>query len=129
MKKLLISVILLLTAVILLVLLLIPSVILVLFIGITLINKKKAIPYYSNYIRQIAYSLDQLGNVLCKELFDLFLIKKESTNLFGNPDETISSVLGKNELGKNLTIIGKLLVWILNKLDYEHTKNAIEKDE
>lgn len=129
MKKLLISITLLLTAVILLVLLLIPSVILILFIGITLINKKKAIPYYSTYIRQIAYSLDQLGNVLCKELFDFFLIQKKSINLFGNPDETISSVLGKNELNKSLTIVGKALVWILNKLDYEHTKKAIEEDE
>ena len=129
MKKLLLNIILLIVAIILLVVLSIPSVILVLFVGITLIKKKKSLVYYSTYIRQIAYSLDQLGNVLCKELFDLCLIQKQSINLFGNPDETISSVLGKNELNKTLTIIGKILVWLLNKLDYEHTKKAIEEDE
>jgi hypothetical protein len=57
------------------------------------------------------------------------LINIKSEHLFGNPDETISSVLGKNELKHTLTKLGKLIVWILNKIDFNHTKNAIEEDE
>ncbi|MCF6349253.1 MAG: hypothetical protein L3J20_13320 [Flavobacteriaceae bacterium] len=41
-------------------------------------------------------SIDQMGNVAMQDLFnDIFTIKNGYQ--FGNEDETISSVLGKNE--------------------------------
>ena len=45
---------------------------------------------------------------------------------FGDEDETISSVLGKNKLTKTLTKTGKTLDWILEKLDRNHSIESIE---
>ncbi|WP_069677683.1 hypothetical protein [Formosa sp. Hel1_33_131] len=75
-----------------------------------------------------AISIDQLGNVVCKELFNDTLILHTGIP-FGNPDETISSVLGKNKKANTLSKGGKGLDWILNKLDPNHSINSIEIDE
>ena len=80
------------------------------------------------YFLTIAVSVDQTGNVFCKELFNDALIYPKGHS-FGNEDETISSVLGKNKLGNTLTWTGKILDWILNKLDQNHSINSIEEDE
>jgi len=79
------------------------------------------------YFYWIAYSIDQLGNVICMDFFNYILIEKRSQSKFGDPDETISSVLGKNERDLTLTRMGKGLSWILNKLDPNHTIDAIER--
>ena len=82
----------------------------------------------SNWFYAWAISIDQLGNVVCTELFnDALIIHTEIP--FGNPDETISSVLGKNKNANTLSKIGKGLDWILNKLDPNHSINSIEIDE
>lgn len=78
-----------------------------------------------DYFFLIALSLDQLGNVVMAELFNDILIKK-NRDLFGNPDETISSVLGKNQLNGTLKPLGKLLVNILNKIEKDHCIKSIE---
>ena len=80
------------------------------------------------YLRDVSISLDQHGNVICKYLFEYTLIKKDTIH-FGNPDETISSVLGKNKLANNLTWLGRGLDRILNKIDLNHSINSIEFDE
>tara|TARA_B110000967_G_scaffold209539_1_gene266150 strand:+ start:1476 stop:1862 length:387 start_codon:yes stop_codon:yes gene_type:complete len=93
--------------------------------------KKKAkngINNLSTWFYAWAISIDQLGNVVCKELFNDVLILHKGT-LFGNPDETISSVLGKNKVKNTLTKTGKALDWILNKLDPNHSIKSIEEDE
>ena len=46
-----------------------------------------------NYLFRIAKSIDQLGNVVCAELFDWMLVKKGKH--FGNEDETSIIVTGK----------------------------------
>ena len=81
----------------------------------------------SDYFYDIALSIDQLGNVTCKELFNDTLISHKSENKFGNPDETISSVLGKNKRDGTLTKAGKALDYILDKLDKDHTINSIDQ--
>ena len=81
-----------------------------------------------DYFFRIAISIDQLGNVVCGQLFNAILIKKDQDK-FGNPDETISSVLGKNKQVNNLTIAGKLLSFLLNTIQNSHVEKAIEKDE
>ena len=82
-------------------------------------------PNRNKYLYNICIGLDQLGNVICATLFNHLLIKKDSP-AFGNPDETISSVIGKNKLVNNLTILGKLLDLFLDLLDKNHTINSIE---
>jgi len=82
-----------------------------------------------NYFFKIAVSLDQLGNVICMENLNAWLITNKSKYFFGSPDETISSVLGKNKRAGTLTRFGWIVDRILNKLDDNHSINAIEEDE
>lgn len=70
------------------------------------------------YLVNILVSLDQTGNALCG----------------GDPDETISSHIGKvkRALGGEISWkrpICKLLDIILDKIDKNHSLDAIEEDE
>ena len=49
-----------------------------------------------------AMSIDRFANVNAAELFNDIFIKKGGYK-FGHPDETISSVIGKNQQNKTLT--------------------------
>jgi 8-oxo-dGTP diphosphatase len=82
-------------------------------------------PQRNEQAYQIAYSIDQLGNVVMKDAFNKWLIKDKGYK-FGNPDETVSSVLGKNKQAKTLTKSGKFLDKILNWLDNGHSVKSIE---
>jgi hypothetical protein len=82
----------------------------------------------NDYFYRIAYSIDQNGNVVCAAFFNAIFIKMGGV-AFGNPDETVSSVLGKNKERGTLTRTGRFLDRILEKLDNGHSLNAIERDE
>ena len=77
----------------------------------------------AKYLYHIALGIDQLGNVVCAKLFNIVLIRGHK---FGNPDETISSVIGKNKLSGTLTTAGKLLDKLLDAIDRNHSIKAIE---
>ena len=68
------------------------------------------------YFIDSAKSIDCFGNVNLKPLFDACLIKTNGYK-FGKNGETISSVLGKNQVKKTLTIIGWVIVYILWFID------------
>lgn len=81
------------------------------------------------YFGKVAYSFDQFMNVLLYPLLNLFL--SDGSYLFGHPDETISSVLGKNvKMGKcrGCYLICRLF---LHPIDKNHCtrKGVIEEDE
>jgi len=78
-----------------------------------------------DYFYVCAKAIDQLGNVMCQDMFNSILIKNDNQP-FGDEDETISSVLGKNHLTNNLTLTGRILVKILNTIDPNHVQDAIE---
>lgn len=73
----------------------------------------------------LAKSVDKFGNVICSELFNAALIKKNG-HQFGRIEETISMVLGYNLQEGTLTTRGKVLVFILTK---KHCLNAIKNDK
>jgi len=85
-------------------------------------------PKRGKYLYKIALGIDQLGNVVCARLFNFFLIDIEG-HQFGNEDETISSVLGKNKRTNTLTLFGIALDMFLEKIDKNHNLDAIEEDE
>ena len=76
----------------------------------------------------MAVAGDQFGNVACQALLNVTLIKKGGIK-FGNPDETVSGVLGKNKEWETLTGIGKFIAGVLNKIEKNHVEKAIEEDE
>jgi 8-oxo-dGTP diphosphatase len=73
----------------------------------------------------IATSIDASGNVVCKDLFNLILIKKGGY-AFGNRKETISSALGKNQRDNMLTGAGKAIAFVLDKIDKDHCLKSID---
>lgn len=47
---------------------------------------------------------------------------------FGNPKETISSVIGKNQRDNTLSIAGMILRVMLDKIDKNHCLKSINND-
>ena len=76
----------------------------------------------------LAYSIDQLGNVLASTLFNDILIKGKNKYLFGNPDVTISAVLGENKHRGTLTSLGTWLCKFLNWIDENHVEKARKEE-
>ena len=77
------------------------------------------------YLFQIAKSIDQHGNLVCAELFNLTLIKRKGYK-FGDMDKTISFVLGVNAETKTLTYLGKKVCNLLNVIEKDHVRKAVE---
>jgi len=78
------------------------------------------------YLFQCAIATDQHANTYLAKLFNDIMIKP-SGHKFGNPDETISSVLGKNKLKNKLSLIGKGLDLLLNMIEDNHSIKSIDK--
>ena len=78
------------------------------------------------WFRRLALSLDQLGNVIADDFFNWLLICDDHIAPFGDEDETVSSVLGKNYLANNLTVLGKALRYLLHRIDPNHSVKSIE---
>jgi hypothetical protein len=91
-------------------------------------TRKDGYKSFNDYFTRMARSIDQMGNVACQHLFNDILIKKGGYR-FGNEDETISSVLGKNQLTNTLTWLGRRLNGLLHWMDRNHSINSIEADE
>ena len=85
------------------------------------VNNKKG------YFKSSAVNLDKFGNREFRALLNKILITNKGYR-FGNINETISSVLGKNQITNTLTRCGKALVWILDKIDKNHAYKAISED-
>jgi len=77
----------------------------------------------------MAISIDQFGNVNGQVVLNAVMIKKEAIDKFGNPDETISSVIGKNLKKNTLARPGKILNSILDFIEEDHSEKSIETDE
>jgi hypothetical protein len=83
----------------------------------------------SQYLHAIALSIDQFGNVAFAGMLNDVLIDKTLIKLahfHGDPDETVSEVLGWNKMTGALSKTGNKLVNILNKLDKNHCENAAQ---
>jgi hypothetical protein len=86
---------------------------------------KLSFGYLNAVLKTFAIGIDQFGNVACKDLFNDTLIKKGG-HRFGNPDETISKVLGLNKATNTLTKTGRALADFLNFIDPNHVENAVK---
>ena len=79
------------------------------------------------YLFRIAISIDQAGNVVCATFFNWILIDSDG-HKFGDEDETISSVLGKNKKLGTLSKWGMFLDAILSLFDENHSIKSIEQE-
>jgi hypothetical protein len=77
----------------------------------------------------IAVTEDQSANVYLKHFLNDTMIEADSLSKFGYPDETLSSVYGKNFRDKSLLWFGKMWRWFLDFVDTNHVTKSIEEDE
>lgn len=85
----------------------------------------KSIWFLTATLHSLALGLDQIGNAVCRDMFNRLLIEKDGYK-FGKVQETISSVLGKNERDWTLSLGGLLLVIVLDSIDKDHCRNSIQ---
>ena len=92
-------------------------------------SKKLGWKELRQYCENIAVTEDQSGNVYMSFMFNDIMINKYSFNFFGDPDETLSSVYGKNYTTGKLTKFGKFWQILLDWIDTNHVTKSIESDE
>ena len=80
----------------------------------------------NQYFRETAVDIDKFGNRTFRTFFNTTMKIKDGY-AFGNVNETISSVLGKNQRDKTLSWFGIIICFILDWLDEDHCKNSINK--
>jgi len=81
-----------------------------------------------DYFKVCAIAIDQAGNVFCSDLFNLVLLTSKAKVKFGDPDRTISAVLGYGQYFNALTTFGVWIVLLLDKIDPYHCYNAMKID-
>lgn len=86
---------------------------------------KKGLWYLGGIFRSVAIWIDQIGNSVCRDLFNRCLITSAGYK-FGKVQETISSVLGKNQETWTLTCLWAIIVKFLDTLDKDHCKDSIQ---
>lgn len=86
---------------------------------------EKGLWYLSSIIRSIAVGIDQIGNSVCRDMLNRLLITSGWYS-FGKVQETISSVLGKNQEAWSLTFFWAMIVKLLDTLDKNHCKDSIQ---
>ena len=84
----------------------------------------KSIWFLTATLHSLALGLDQIGNAVCRDLFNRLLIEEDGYK-FGKVQETISSVLGKNQLLDKLSLTGRALVVLLELFEEEHCIKSI----
>ena len=81
------------------------------------------------YFADVAFGIDQLGNVMGAPIMNDVLLKKDPIKLYGNPDETISYVTGINYVSGKCTIFGITLSKILDFIQPNHVENASKNNQ
>ena len=84
----------------------------------------KSLWFLTATLHSLALGLDQIGNAVCRDMFNRLLIEEEGYK-FGKVQETISSVLGKNQMLDTLSLWGRILVSILELFEGDHCLKSI----
>ena len=97
------------------------------FFYVILIKKKFTWKRLNGYFREQAIAIDRFGNSQYRSLLNAWFVK-ENGYQHGNINETISSVLGKNQRDETLTKFGMLITKILDRMDENHCKKSINEN-
>ena len=97
------------------------------FIYVIFVKKKFTWKRLNGYFREEAVAIDRFGNSQYRSLLNALFVTENGYH-HGNINETISSVLGKNQRDETLTKLGKLLVKILDLMDKNHCLESINEN-
>ena len=78
------------------------------------------------YFKETAIDIDKFGNRNFRTFLNVTM-KIKGGYMFGNVNETISSVLGKNQRDKTLSWFGKMICFILDTIDKNHCQKSINE--
>lgn len=92
---------------------------------VNILHPKEMLSKLNQQFLDIAVSVDATGNVVCDDLFNHIWIKKAGYR-FGKRKETISSVLGKNQLTHTLTWLGWVVAKMLDAIQKDHCFISID---
>lgn len=79
----------------------------------------------SEWFYNMAISNDQGGNVQSALTFQKMFTRGKAFE-FGEPDDTVSYVLARNRYKGRLNAFGRIIAWLLDKIDHKHIDKAIE---
>jgi hypothetical protein len=92
-------------------------------------KKNRGLAYLAMSLKNNALTLDISGGVICKETLNAVLFKRDPRVIkIGNPRVSISAYTGFNTELNLETKAGRVLGWILNRLDKNHIENAAESN-
>ena len=94
------------------------------FIYVVFVKRKFTYNRLCGYLHGLAYEIDKFLNHQYRSLFGAIWIRQDGYQ-FGNFDQTISYVLGRNQLQGSLTRFGWAVVWILDKIEKDHCIKAV----
>ena len=97
------------------------------FFYVIFIKKKFSWKRLNGYFREEAVAIDRFGNSQYRSLFNDWFVA-DGGYQHGNINETISSVLGKNQRDETLTRFGRLLAKILDLIDKDHCLKSINEN-
>jgi len=80
---------------------------------------------YSLYLLDFAKMIDRTGNFVMSYMFNDLLITQNGYK-YGQKDETISGVTGKNYINHTLTGMGDTLANTLDDIQQKHVEKAID---
>ena len=109
---------------IILLILLLPVLIVFMILKYILTGNKKMLTVW---FYRTAREIDLFANVVGAEFWNAVFIT-DGGYKFGNPKETMSSVLGKNQRDKTLTLLGDALRWVLDRIEQDHCLLSINDD-
>ena len=90
----------------------------------TTLKFQTSINQFGAYLRNMAMSINQFANVSCAGSLN-FLMVKFGGYRFGDPDDNIAYVLGRNKYKAKLTIFGLFIVWVLCIIEKNIVDDAI----
>ena len=79
----------------------------------------------NDYFKQTALDIDRFGNRNFRAFLNTTMRVNEGY-FFGNENETISSVLGKNQRDKTLSNFGNIICFTLDSIDKDHCLKSIK---
>ena len=82
---------------------------------------------WPGYFEGVLLGLDQFANTLLRGVLNMLV--RPGGARFGWPDETLSSVLGKNARAGTCPVCSWICRWVLHPIDRHHCEDAIEEDE
>jgi hypothetical protein len=88
-------------------------------------NKVSFIKYWTDTIYSINIGIDRIGNVVLGPCLNSWVLIDKTGYSFGSVNDTISRVLAVNYFMNNITTFGKILVWILEKIDKNHMNKSL----